>query len=398
MRDDDDKDWAYEQRLRSKAAQGSCYDGSSQADGSEWSEPMETPQAMSTKRRQDPPSRYNEERRGVGGRQTTNNAAQSSRSMSMSSTQKIFKVDQFPKNVKPTEQLQEWTYWLANFEMAIEKAGVTEQRARAVELALHVGDQIRRIIVGKRMMPAERTVSNVFPFYDNLTSLLDEHFHGLTDESVDVTAFNTMKQGDKETAIEFEFRLRQVAQRVNETNPAMIRTRYIDGLRDKELKDRAFIDGIPLQTVVRMATRKEAITWSGTSQFSPWGAEPVAVAAVSQSEPRSDGIRTRGNEEMKNLSDNSRRNDSYNESLRRVDSFRSFRRDDARRPGYSGNSRYGARNDSKCQKCGLTAHKFGRCPAENANCFGCGAIGHFRHRCTKQVSSVDSAPNDTDKV
>lgn len=42
---------------------------------------------------------------------------------------KMFKVEPFPKGIKPTDQFQEWSYWIANFEMAVEKAGTVGQRA-----------------------------------------------------------------------------------------------------------------------------------------------------------------------------------------------------------------------------------------------------------------------------
>lgn len=158
-------------------------------------------------------------------------------------TSKMFKVEPFPKGIKPTDQFQEWLFWHANFEMAMEKAGTIDQRAKAIDLSLHIGEEIRRIIVAKGMLPRETAVTGNYQFYDSLTEQLDAHFRGLTDESVDVASFNALKQKEDETALEFELRLRQMATRVRETNVAMIRTRYIEGIRDKALRDRAFVDG-----------------------------------------------------------------------------------------------------------------------------------------------------------
>lgn len=73
---------------------------------------------------------------------------------------------------------------------------------------------------------------------------------------------------------------------MNETNAAMIQTRYIEGLRDKDVRDRAFIDGIELKEVVKMATRKEALTAKET-EFMPWNSDqrlPAIVAAVSRND------------------------------------------------------------------------------------------------------------------
>lgn len=95
---------------------------------------------------------------------------------SRSSGNKMFKVEPFPKSLKPTDQYQEWTFWIANFEMAAEKAGTTEQRSKAIDLSLHIGEEVRRIIVAKEMLPRESAVEQNFPFYDNLVGKLEEHF------------------------------------------------------------------------------------------------------------------------------------------------------------------------------------------------------------------------------
>lgn len=81
-------------------------------------------------------------------------------------------------------------------------------------MSLHIGEEVRRIIVAKGMLPRESTSTMGFPFYTHLVEQLEAHFKGLTDESVDVTSFNGLKQG--------EMRLIQMAKRVNETNAAMI--------------------------------------------------------------------------------------------------------------------------------------------------------------------------------
>lgn len=280
---------------------------------------------------------------------------------SQSGLSKMFKVEPFPKGIKPTEQLQEWSYWLCNFEMAIEKAGVIGQRPKAIELSLHIGEEMRRIIIAKGMMPNERSVIPEFKFYDNVVEHMERHFRSLTDESVDVTAFNSLKQGERETALEFEFRLQQLAKRMNETNTAMIRTRYIEGLRDTELRNRAFVDGISLEDTVKMATRKEAITARFT-EFLPWQKDERSAVTVSAVEQKD-----------------------------RVKRFE-------RRGGFSSmqqervqgrNQERGPRSDGeRCSRCGVVQHRFDKCPALDKACHLCGEKGHFRHMCTKKIGNV----------
>lgn len=298
---------------------------------------------------------------------------------------KMFKVEPFPKGVKPTDQYQEWTFWLANFEMAAEKAGTAEQRPKAIDLSLHIGEEIRRIIVAKGMLPRESLVELTYPFYDKLVNHLEEHFRGLTDESVDVASFNGLRQAEQETALEFELRLEQMAQRVNEKNEAMIRTRYIEGLRDKSIRERAFIDGISMKDVVKMATRKEAIATKAQAEFSPCGENSravIPVAAIS------------GGRETQQAN----RPGSYRGSgLSRWQGSGKFpkgRFDDRRSAGYTNNSRKEEGGSAKakgnqCKQCGVMEHRAGYCPAEKAPCFKCGAVGHFGRMCQRELRSVD---------
>lgn len=302
-------------------------------------------------------------------------------------TPKMFKVEPYPKAVKPTEQLQEWNYWLANFEMASERAGIMGQRLRAVELSLHIGEEMRRTIIGKDMLPRVESVAPDFNFYDNVVAKLEEHFRSLTDESVDVTAFNQLKQKEDESAIAFEFRLMQMAKRMNETNSAMIRTRYIEGLRDKELRDRAYVDGISLANVVKMATRKEAIASAQAPDGFPWAQssgdnrQQLAVAAVSGTgnwgrAPSSGDRSGRGRFRDRRQQGDSRSRAPYD--------------------GRPDDGRWQRDKEEPCKACGARQHHGEGCRAKERKCFGCGDIGHFKHMCTKGLRSI--AQPDTSEV
>lgn len=297
---------------------------------------------------------------------------------------KMFKVEPFPKAVKPSDQYQEWVYWLTNFEMAIEKAGITDQRARAIDLSLHIGEEMRRIIVAKEMLPKESSVAPGYPFFDKLSESLDAHFKSLTDESVDVSSFNSLKQGAKESALEFELRLRQMAKRANETNVAMIRTRYIEGLRDSAIRERAYIDGISMQEVVRMATRKEAIIQKQQADFSPWDDEmkvPAVVAAVSEQRPPMGREIYRPNRHVPFRGGPTSSQQMFGNQGQRQSNFSNKSTRDTKWTG--------AKKRERCPRCGVMEHRNQTCPAERAPCFGCNKIGHFRHMCPSEVRNVN---------
>lgn len=300
------------------------------------------------------------------------NATNTNGNFSMTTAAKMFKVEPFPKGIKTTEQFQEWTYWLSNFEMASERAGIIDQRPRAVELSLHVGEELRRVIVAKSMLPSTGNVSPGFPFYDYLVDKLEGYFRSMTDETVDVTTFNNLKQAESETAQQFELRLLSVAKRLNETNKAMIRTRFIEGLRDRDIRDRAYIDGTPMQEVVMMATRRESM--SSSQGFSPWersaNETATVVAAVVKNENRNERYQSK---QIRNEYGHRGRSDNFHERSER-------RRENEKRKA-----------DERCKRCGVVEHRNRVCPAENAECFKCKNIGHFQHMCAKRIRAVDTS-------
>lgn len=263
--------------------------------------------------------------------------------------------------------------------MAAEKAGLSEQRHKAIELSLHIGDEIRRIIIAKEMCPLNDDVGPDFRYYDFVVSKLHAHFKSLTDETVDVAVFNSLKQGEKESALDFEMRLVMVAKRMNETNEAMIRTRFIEGLRDKELRDRAFVDGIPLKQVVMMATRKEAILKKQKQEFVPWPSEnrqALSVAAVAQDEaPPRERPGSKSNDWKRTGGDG--RYQREREYKQKSNAGSRFEKEKSQRGG------------TKCKDCGVAQHREGRCPAIGAECFRCFEIGHFRRMCVKRIRSIE---------
>lgn len=191
---------------------------------------------------------------------------------------------------------------------------------------------------------------------------------------MDVTTFNQLRQKEDETAMQFKFRLQQMAKRTNETNPAMIRTRYIEGLRDKDLRERAYVDGIPLDAIVRMATRKEAIATTTPSVNFPWtvkNGRAVEVAAVAgpgtaerwTSRPWEKDRSASGQRPPANTGRTSQSNTRSRESG-------------------------GGDRGDKCPSCGVKEHRGPVCPAKDKKCYKCGRVGHFEHVCRRAPSGV----------
>lgn len=155
----------------------------------------------------------------------------------------------------------------------------------------------------------------------------------------------------------------------------MIRTRFIEGLRDKTIRERVFVDGISFQDVVKMATRKEALATKTQSEFSPRGEDsratvPFEAVGRQPSKPsdhRGGFSRNQGYNKVAKGSSDERRPSAFLSNMRRD-------------WGETGKG-----NGNPCKRCGVMEHRRDTCPAEKAPCFKCGMIGHFGRMCKKEV-------------
>lgn len=308
---------------------------------------------------------------------------------------KMFKVDPFPDNTEPTDQFHEWSYWKSNFEMAVEKAGIFDQRMRAIELTLHIGNGIRRIIHERDMMPSERDVEPGHPFYENLIDALDTHFRGLSDETVDIAKFNAMKQEPKETAMMFEIRLRQMARRVGETNQKMIRTRFIEGLKNVQLQNKAFVENIAIKDIVHMASRMETAEKKYLVDLSPLNVDALDTAKFRRRDAQPEGVDAGYAVGPRS---SFRGNTSYGGT-----SSASSGSSGVMRRTYAGTrpsaASYQPRQwNERCERCGVREHRNTECQAVNAECFTCGETGHFRHMCPKRINTAGTSKANVKQV
>lgn len=282
---------------------------------------------------------------------------------------KIFKVKPFPDGITPTAQLEQWGYWRDNFEMAVERGGGMTQREMAVELSLHVGEEVRKIISAKKMLANRRDVAPSFEFYDELVKRIEEYFTSLTDEAVDVTLFDEIKQTENESIMQFELRLQMLAKRIKVSNSAIIRKRLLQGMADRELADRAYIEGVPHNEVVKMGTRKEALRKCQPQSGFPWTQPRPApiIAAVEESSHRNESFPRR-----------------YDGSSRRHEGKWSHdtqqRREQRPAPYNKAQVKKRIPRPDECKNCGIK-HGSRACPAAEKACNGCGKIGHFEYVC-----------------
>lgn len=302
---------------------------------------------------------------------------------------KLFKMEPFPTNKKPDEKYNAWLYWKGTFQLAMEKAGITNQRAKGVELLLHIGPELRRVMMAKDMLLDERDVEPGFPFYDYAVDHLEEYLRSLTDRAVDVVKFSNAKQEEGETTMDFEFRLSEMAKRTGGTQE-MVRAQLIKGLRDQVFAKQMFIEGVSLQTIVTNATRQEAFQeGEKESHAAIW--KGCNVAAVKE-----DSDRGKATPPSKSKVHGERQAPYRPRSL--LARGRNLQRDNAQR---GDNRTYGRRDRSRdheegkqCNRCGFYRHRGQFCPALEAKCNRCREIGHYEAKCTRRVNRVSQSDDE----
>jgi hypothetical protein len=106
---------------------------------------------------------------------------------------KSIKVAPFPKEIKASDKLFRWKFWLSTLEMALERNEIWNQRERAVELSLSVGEEVSLIIMTENLMKDPLRVGHDFPFYDHLVEGISMSFGALTDSGMNAREFKVLK-------------------------------------------------------------------------------------------------------------------------------------------------------------------------------------------------------------
>lgn len=228
--------------------------------------------------------------------------------------------------------------------MAIELSGVRSQRIKAGYVMISGGEEIRSLIYSLDLIPEEEDVEEGFRFYDALMHNLDAHFRGMADRSIDLSIFNGLKQEESEGARDFRIRVHRHARLcgIGEQD-VIIKSRFIDGMRDKLTAQRAYMEDWELDKIVEVASRGEAAVALKPRGWLSTPAQSVEVAEVVETGTTAVG-----------------------------------RLKDTPRTGTKAKDQPAA---SKCYNCGLIRRSKHSCPAKGKKCINCGKMGHFKAVC-----------------
>lgn len=354
------------------------------------SNPMVTKRRGATKRRlfnaQDSETPQPRSKTGNSSGERSSNGPEGPRQGQLSKT---FKPNPFPPNLPQPKQLAAWFDWKKQFELSMCLAGKLSQQEKASCLYLCIGDEMREVISTHEMMPSGSDVGENFQHCDKLIEKLDGYFSGAADDTFDLNTFFAIKQEQDETAQKFETRvLRQARVCDLQYDTRIIRAAYVKGMKDDQTRKLANANNWEMAQIVKAAARSEAYAGE-TAVTDPWKAIVPKREEVCAVESSTKAFQPKGDQR-----------------------FQRYQRPGAgdRPKTFGGQGRFSNRFTPRvsssaraipsrnCNKCGLSTHKFGTCPAIGKNCIRCGKEGHFQFVCQANVNAVDDRNGSEEKV
>ncbi|XP_053686710.1 uncharacterized protein K02A2.6-like [Sabethes cyaneus] len=256
----------------------------------------------------------------------------------------------FPKGIPANKMWEAWTKYLENFEIAASLSNAHDPVRRVQLLFLSIGEELQGIVRTAKLRPSMDDPN----CYSTFTNNIEQHLKSMTDTSAEHDAFLVMKQVDGESAVSFHARLMEKVWLCGYSTVDQdrhVRTQLLKGLRNRKLARASRIYGYDTNFIVQSATRDEAF--------------PLNEPAVTDGTVAINQVYRR-----ESVRQPKRRNNGPAEFEPRTKRFHN------ERPFPPGRR-------SRCPRCDLLAHKYGRCPAFDKNCNSCGRQGHFAAACRR---------------
>jgi hypothetical protein len=283
----------------------------------------------------------------------------------------------FEANIKASDKLYRWSNWLSVFMKGLERAGVTSQRDRAVELSLAAGVEVNEIVLTEGLLPEPHEVRRGFPFFNYMLNGISAAFAKMTDPSVAASEFFNAQQREGEPANEYGMRVKLSALKLKLRHPTLISSIFIRGLADVELRRWANSFNMNFQRALETAIRSEndPVFRSSIAMGALALNAPIAVAAV-------EAAAIRGKDQERSGQGKKRPRGGHNQE-----------------EGPPPKRQSDGMNNGRCRRCGRKSHRDAPCPATNSQCNTCGKVGHFSAVCRDvKVREIRTSPQGKQEV
>jgi hypothetical protein len=291
---------------------------------------------------------------------------------------KTVKSQPFPSDIKASDKLYRWSIWANVFRMGLERAGITGQRDRAMELSLAAGDEVNAIILTEGLLPEVEDVDEGFKFFDFMMSGITAAFERMTDTSVTAREFTNTRQNEGESANDYAMRVRINARKLNLNHETLITSVFIGGLIDADVRRWCNNLRHSMEEALVVATRSENDPSYRQGLVHDQGHNaPLAVAAV--------GTSAQGPPNPQHSKKDKQRT-------------KRGRSPDAKQVSKKPNNNKSEGGSGACRHCGRLSHRDRPCPALNAQCHICQRVGHFSAVCRDTRVRTIKGKSGDDKV
>lgn len=193
---------------------------------------------------------------------------------------RVMTVAPLPDNIPSYKVVHAWRVWRKKMEASFEESGLTDQRRMALRLSLSLNEALQTLVTQEEWLRPVSKVPAGFRFYDYIVHKIDDHLETLADPTVYFSAMNNVVQGDDESTYKYEQRVRKMALDAGDVPYEFIKTKLIDGLRDKDLAERAMVQKLDIREIVLQGTRIESMKSSAAAKESSVQLPSVPVSKV----------------------------------------------------------------------------------------------------------------------
>ncbi|CAJ1061415.1 uncharacterized protein K02A2.6-like [Xyrichtys novacula] len=262
-------------------------------------------------------------------------------------------------NIQPPETFDfskplEWTKWIRRFERFRQASNLTtnSEENKVNTLIYCMGDEADDVLRGLKL--SDDDMKN----YDKVKDGFGNFFVVKKNIVFERACFNMRKQEANETVDAFVTALHALAEhcKYGDLHDELIRDRIVVGLADTQLSERMQLEvNLTLQKAIDMARQSEEVK----KQQSALRSDASSVLQMEDS--------------------------SIDRLIKKGQTYTNLKSSGARPRQHMQGRDKGMQQSAQCYKCGGPSHPRAECPANDAQCRGCGKKGHYQRVCRSKA-------------